>query len=520
MTNINLLKDIRDLSSKILRGIERESLRVNYSGDLSNLTHPYALGSALTNKNITMDYSEALLELITGTNNSVESLMEELLSIHNFVYSSLDNEMLWHNSIPELSSKKDNDIPIAWFGKSNAGMYKHVYRKGLARRYGRKMQCIAGLHYNFSLNEEIIENLGYKAKDQENLKNQSYFKLMRNFIRHSWLIVYLFGSTPAISRDLIGSNVNIKDLEEIDKNTFYMPYATSLRVSKFGYYSKVQSTLDISYNSLEEFLVGLYEAIRKPWPDYQNIGTRYKDEWIQLNTNILQIENEYYSMIRPKCLIDNNDRLINSLKNKGVQYIEVRCLDIDLDSAIGISAETCRFLDAFLLFCATEDSPVFINNEYKEHYENFSNVACRGREPKLLIKKAGSQVPLKQWATEIITKVSDIASLLDKGTHKNLYCDSVLNQLRKINDQDLTPSAMIIKNLRDRKISLAEYSLEISKNYASLLKSERNLNYYKYKENAIKSHEECQELDEKNEINFDEYIKFLQDELNEHFNTH
>ncbi|AGF48088.1 glutamate--cysteine ligase [Candidatus Kinetoplastibacterium oncopeltii TCC290E] len=516
--NINLLQDIKNLSSKILRGIEREALRVNYYGDLSNLPHPHTLGSSLTNKNVTTDYSEALLELITGTNNSVDSLIKELTSIHNFVYSSLNNEMLWHNSIPELSSKKDSEIPIAWFGKNNIGMYKHVYRKGLAKRYGRKMQCISGLHYNFSLNNEILENLNCKDKNQKNFNSQCYFNLMRNFIRYSWLIVYLFGSTPAISVDLIKNNINIDDLAKIDSKTVYLPYATSLRVSKLGYYSKVQSKLDISYNNLEEFLTGLYEAIMKPWPGYQNIGTNYGEDWIQLNTNILQIENEYYSMIRPKCSINNNDRLINGLKQNGVQYVEVRCLDIDLESSIGISIETCRFLDSFLLFCAIEDSPIFIKNEYKEHYENFSNVAYRGREPSLLIKKKGSTVPLKQFSTELITKIGDVASLLDKETNKNLHYDSVLNQLKKVNDQDLTPSAKIIRDLRDKKISLAEYSLGISKYHSSVLKEKTDSNHDKYKENAIKSHEDFSSLEGKSEINFEEYVKSLQNDLSKHFN--
>ncbi|AFZ83415.1 glutamate-cysteine ligase [Candidatus Kinetoplastibacterium blastocrithidii TCC012E] len=512
--NLNQLEGIENLSSKILRGIEREALRVNYSGNISNLPHPYELGSSLTNTNITTDYSEALLEIITGTNNSVESLIKELSSIHNFVCNSLNNELLWHNSIPELSSKEDDDIPIAWFGKSNIGMYKYIYRKGLAKRYGKKMQCIAGLHYNFSLNNEILEQLQHKDKNQKNLY---YFKLMRNFIRYSWLIVYLFGSTPAMPKDLMRKDIN--GLINMDDKTVYMPYATSLRVSKIGYYSKVQSTLNVSYNCLEEFLSNLYEAINKPWPEYQDIGTHEKGEWIQLNTNVLQIENEYYSMIRPKCSINNNDRLINNLKHNGVNYIEVRCLDIDLDSAIGINAETCRFLDSFLLFCATEDSPLFLKNEYEEHYENFFNVAYKGREPNLSIKKTGLNITLKQWATELIAKIGDIASILDRGTHENLHYDSVLNQLKKVNNQDLTPSAKIIRNLKDRKISLAEYSLEISKQHSFILKKETDSNHNYYKKNAIKSHDECYALEEKNEMSFNEYVNYLQDNVDKQFNN-
>ena len=128
-----------------MRGIEREGLRIDRNGHLSSKPHPLALGSALTHPHITTDYSEALLELITGTHTTVESLLQELTEVHQFVMQQNRGESIWMQSMPAILPP-EKDIPIATYGSSNTGMLKHVYRRGLAERYGKKMQCIAGLH--------------------------------------------------------------------------------------------------------------------------------------------------------------------------------------------------------------------------------------------------------------------------------------------------------------------------------------------------------------------------------------
>src|SRR5690606_26352031 len=114
--------------------------RVDEQGHLALTPHPVALGSALTNPRITTDYSEALLELITGTHNSTESLLAELDDIHRFVATHLDIELVRNQSMPAWLPD-EADIPGAWYGTSNTGMLKHVYRRGLAERYGKAMQC-------------------------------------------------------------------------------------------------------------------------------------------------------------------------------------------------------------------------------------------------------------------------------------------------------------------------------------------------------------------------------------------
>ena len=276
---------------------------------------PKGLGAALTNEQVTTDYSEALLELITGTHTSVESLLSELEDTHRFVYSVLDKELIWNQSMPALLSP-EADIPIAWYGTSNTGMLKHVYRRGLAQSYGKTMQCIAGVHYNFSLPDTIWPLLDTRTDELKTLRSRGYIALIRNFTRYSWLLMYLFGSTLVLSKSFLQG----KDypLQQLDANTLYLPHATSPHMSDLGYQNKAQAQLKLCYNDLSTFLSRLHDAVSRPWPDYQTIGAHRNSEWIQLNTNVLQMKNEYYSSIRPKRKTGRCERPITALAERGI----------------------------------------------------------------------------------------------------------------------------------------------------------------------------------------------------------
>src|SRR5690606_33166071 len=148
-------------------------------------------------------------------------------------------------------------------------------------------------------------------------------------------------------------------LQEFDADTLYLPWATSLRMSDLGYQNKAQSDLQLCYNDLETFLRRMYSAVTTPWPAYERMGTHRDGEWIQLNTNALQIENVHDSLSRPKSSPDRGERPATALAERGVQYLDVRCLDIDPFSPVGIRAETCRFMDTSPLFCVAEENPFF-----------------------------------------------------------------------------------------------------------------------------------------------------------------
>lgn len=451
-----LLRPHTSILTGILRGIEKEGLRVGEQGKLALAPHPAELGSALTHPKITTDYAEALLELITQTHGNITSLRNELLNVHQFVAGKLQHQLIWNQSMPPLLPP-EADIPIAWYGPSNTGMLKHVYRRGLAERYGKAMQCISGVHYNFSLPDEIWALLDTEGHGIEEVRSRGYLALIRNFTRYSWLLMYLFGASPAVSENFLLNRPH--QLERLDADTFYLPHATSLRMSDLGYNNKAQSELELCYNDIETFLERIHDAVTTPWPPYQKIGTHRNNQWIQLNTNLLQIENEFYSSIRPKRTVDRGERPSTALAARGVQYIEVRCLDIDPECPVGISAHTCAFMDAFLLFCATEDSPLFPDNGFcRDSSNNFSLVAKRGREPGLELIHQNAPIKLKGWGNELIERIQPYADMLDEAYQTDLHAQGLQAQAEKLRDPEQTPSGRLLAQLKESGQSLQNYT--------------------------------------------------------------
>lgn len=443
----------RSLLGQGLRGIERETLRIDKQARLARTPHPERLGSALTHPQITTDYAEALLEFITPAEHDIGLALHRLDAIHRFAYAKLGDEMLWSQSMPgELPP--DEDIEIAWYGKSNIGMLKHVYRRGLALRYGKAMQCIAGIHYNYSLPEKLwqvlAENEGVPEERRSALRDfqsESYIAMIRNFRRHSWLLMYLFGASPALTTSFLRGRPH--QLDTLSADTLYLPYATSLRMSDLGYQNDAQSGLRPHENSLESYVTSLMDAVNKPYAPYAEIGTKKDGEWVQLSTNILQMENEYYSTIRPKRVIRTGERPVQALCRRGVQYIEVRCMDVDPFEPIGISLEAGRFLDAFLLFCALEESPLIDPMEGQVHAGNFARTVKEGRRPGLTLTRNGEEVLLKDWALELVERIRPIARLLDEEHNEpGVHEASLAIQKAKIEDPAKTPSARVLEEVK------------------------------------------------------------------------
>ena len=501
-----LLRPDASVLKGILRGIEKEGLRVDAEGALARTPHPTQLGSALTNPSITTDYSEALLELITGTHGSIQSLRGELEDVHRFVASQLQNEFIWNQSMPAILPG-EADIPIGWYGSSNTGMLKHVYRRGLAERYGKAMQCIAGVHYNFSLPDELWGLLGTEGNCIEERRSRGYLALIRNFTRFSWLLMYLFGASPAISTSFVKGQPH--QLERFDDDTLYLPYATSLRMSDLGYNNKAQSELELCYNDIETFLKRLHSAVTTPWPAYEAIGTHRNGEWIQLNTNLLQIENEYYSSIRPKRSVERGERPSTALAARGVQYIEVRCLDIDPFCPLGISETTSAFMDAFLLFCAVDDSPMFPDNGFcHDSSDNFGLVAKRGREPGLLLASKNGPVSLKDWGHELIERIAPYASLLDSANQTDLYTRALQVQQARVTDVEQTPSATLLQQLQQTGQGFHAFTLKQSLAHhqtltATPLSTEKQAEYRHMAQASLKAQAEIEQSDNES---FDEYV--------------
>ncbi|HTE42268.1 MAG TPA: glutamate--cysteine ligase, partial [Steroidobacteraceae bacterium] len=323
-----------------LKGVEKESLRVLPDGILAQSGHPKALGSALTNDIITTDYSESLIELVTPTFTESWQLLQYLCDLHQFVYRHLGDELLWATSMPG-GLNGDASIPIARYGRSNIGRLKEVYREGLGHRYGRMMQAISGVHFNYSFPQKfwpVLAELLEERHDGQDFISDRYFALLRNYRRFGWLILYLFGNSPMLCKSFLEGRPHT--LKELTRGTLYEPYATSLRMSDLGYRNKNQAGVEISVNSLDEYLRDLSQAIAIPSAEYEKIGVKVNGasgpEYRQLNANLLQIENEYYSFIRPKRVANSGERPTHALSRAGVQYVEVRALDVSAFDPVGV----------------------------------------------------------------------------------------------------------------------------------------------------------------------------------------
>ncbi|MCK9535170.1 MAG: glutamate--cysteine ligase [Pseudomonas sp.] len=491
-----------------LHGIERESLRVERNGRLALTPHPKVLGSALTHSSITTDYSEALLEFITDALPDSAQTLAELEDIHRFTVSNLTQEVLWSPSMPGHLPKEEL-IPIADYGDSNIGKLKYVYRKGLAVRYGKTMQCIAGIHYNFSLPDSIWGVLREAENDPRSAvdyQSAGYIGLIRNFRRYSWLLMYLFGASPALDISFLRGREH--QLDRFDEDTLYLPYATSLRMSDLGYQSNAQAGLTPCYNELSSYTDSLLGAVSTPYPDYQKIGTKHGDEWLQLNTNILQIENEYYSNMRPKRITQEGERPVEALIARGVQYVEARCIDINPFLPLGIDLPQARFLDTFLLFCALKDSPLLSDNECPAATENFLAVVKQGRKPKLQLNRCGESVPMLDWGLELLEQMQDCAQLLDNSYGITEHSEALGKQVEKLHNPDLTPSAQVLASMREQQCSFSQFALKLSLQHAQTLSTPPldATKTAKYQQLAEQSNLAQQAIEQQDQCSFDEFV--------------
>ena len=423
-----------DLSPKRIMemrcGIEKESLRTQPSGALALTPHPLALGSALTHPSITTDFSESQVELVTGVHAGVQAAIDELTQIHQFTYQTLrtlGDEMLWVSSMP-CGLPTDETIPVACFGSSNVGRAKSVYRLGLSHRYGRRMQTISGIHYNWSF---------------PGATSEQYFAQIRNFRRQAFLLLYLFGASPAVCSSFVAGRQH--ELQQLSSGTMYMPYGTSLRMGRLGYQSDAQASLAVSYNSLDGYAASLQDALTRPYPAYEKVGIQNPGgDYNQLGTTLLQIENEFYGTIRPKRVIFPGERPLHALRERGVEYIEVRLMDLDPFEPVGITPQTMRFLDVFLLHCLLGASPPDSPEEIAALARNQHRTAARGREPGLLLERDGKQVMLTEWGAQIIAQCAPIAAALDSAHGTADYSAAVAAATAGLNDASTLPSARVL----------------------------------------------------------------------------
>lgn len=490
------------------KGVEKEGLRVDADGFIAQTPHPDVLGSTLTHPQITTDYSEALLELITPVCNSTEELLRWLTDIHTFVQLHLGNEVLWAASMP-CRLDGDASIPIADYGTSNIGRLKHVYRQGLAVRYGRVMQSIAGAHYNFSLPETFWDgwqSVQEALRDPQEFKSEQYFWLIRNFRRRSWLLMYLFGSSPALDASFVAGRKH--HLTRLDDQTWFGPTATSLRMGDLGYHNNAQASLDICFNRLDNYIRTLDRAIHTPWPEYEHIGVQRDGEFIQINTNVLQIENEYYSPVRPKRTTRVGEKPVHALRSRGVEYIEVRCLDLNPFDAVGINAAQIDFLDLFLLDCLLQDSPVIDDEECYHVDANYKDAVARGRDPRLSLYTQEGPIRLQDLGMQMLEGMAHLAETLDGLNGGERYRSALAVQREKLADISRTPAAEVLAEMRQAGQGHVDWTLDLSRRHQQALR-ERGLSAAvaaRFEQSARQSIADQKAMEATDTLSFSEFL--------------
>ncbi|HYH04235.1 MAG TPA: glutamate--cysteine ligase [Bacillota bacterium] len=455
-------------------GLEKESQRITPRGELALTDHPAVFGNQTENPFITKDFSESQLELITPPFTEIKDTHAFLVKLQATVMAGIGTELLWPLSMPPRLPD-DSRIPIAKFPDSDENREQEIYRQGLALRYGKKIQMISGIHYNFSLGSELLEVL-YRSfsrgQELQEFINDRYFALTRNFLRYRWLLIYLFGASPSI--DATYYSVIRQELQMIEACCpeycslieQYQQYATSLRVSRFGYANPEQGKNNAFFNNLAAYIHNIRNLLSTKSHTYADLGICQDGVRVQLNEHILQKESEFYAPIRLKQTTRRGETQLEALADRGVQYVEVRTLDLNPFEPVGIGLQQLYFLQVFMLFCLFETSPLIPDEEGDLINKNHHAVALFGRNEHLQLRRYGAgQIRLTKWGEDIFHKLQRIAELLDRGRQNPVYQESVKNEALKLVDLTLLPSTRIEMEMKQRQESLLDFGVRYAGQY-------------------------------------------------------
>tara|TARA_R110001583_G_scaffold52393_8_gene162847 strand:- start:10254 stop:11834 length:1581 start_codon:yes stop_codon:yes gene_type:complete len=494
------------------RGIEREALRIQPNGKLSEMPHPYAFGSALCHDSITTDFAESLLEFITPVAKDVHQLFDYLNDIHHYAAQHLENdEALWPISMP-CYVQSEEKVELAQFGNSNIGKMKTTYREGLKNRYGSMMQIISGVHYNFSLPTSFWptwREMHQSELTESDAQSAGYLGLIRNYFRYGWVIPYLFGASPALCKSFLQGKKSDYNFKEIGKGSIYLPYATSLRLSDLGYTNSSQSSLNICYNSVDNYIDSVRKALHKKAPEFKDLGIKLDDKYIQLNDNVLQIENELYASIRPKRVTQGKETPSQALNARGIEYVEIRSLDVNPFSKVGITEEQVNFLDLFLTWCAIKPSEDITAAESQHLAKNFSRIVTDGRNPEVTLEIDGKTNSVAAWGEWITSELKALAIVLDDSGKEERYKEAIAHIAPRFNAPELTSSARVLEHLITQNMDNGPLALSLAQQYKKeLIEQPYQIwsdQYFESQksESLIKQ----KEIEQSDDVDFDTFLK-------------
>jgi len=376
-------------------GIEKENVRVDKSGHMATTPHPGILGDKFKHPYITTDFSESQVEMITPPLDSIDKVHGFLETLHDVVTQNIGDELLWPQSLPPLLPDEE-DIPIAQFGDKGVG--KERYREVLAKRYGRERQMLTGIHYNFSLSDRLerkLVKICCSDGDVESFREDLYFKMLRNFMRYRWFLVWLFGSSPVSD-----PSFKMKSLKTGEKKQVVCGHAVSIRTSSGGYRNEEEYFVD--FNSLDAF--------------GKSISTL-------VDEGRLVGQEELYLPIRLK--FDENER---------ISHVEVRLLDLDPYEKAGISKDRLNMVHLFLLHCLFKDEPDSYDKKQQEIAANNQDlVACYGLKPDLKLSSFdGDEVLAQDFGKEIYSEIQNFlntAHLADQKPYISAmrHCEGLMD---------------------------------------------------------------------------------------------
>lgn len=441
--NSSLLKLVRsdqqlkDLLSKGSFGLEKEHIRIDNKGEIAKTKHPEVFEDKLNHPFVTNDFSESQVELITPVFDDIEQCYHMMGTLSELFVSSLEDELLWPGSAPPRILSED-DVDVAQFDDSPLGIKNTAYRNHLTSKYGKKKQTISGVHYNFSFDEKFIKRL-YDLSEEDGpyryFKDNMYLKLSRNLIRYSWLLTYLFGTSPATDRTYLEGCV--MRMEKSDQGDPYFPYATSMRNGLCGY--RNHNNYIVSYDSVDNYINEIKQ--------------------LMADGNILD-EREYYSPVRLKT--HQSDDFMSTLNNSGILYIELRVLDLDPFDPYGIALDTLKFVHLFMMFMLFKEATCFGSDMHDLSLKNYEHVASKGREPGLMVAIGHEEfVEMDLLGVELLEEMRSFLQSIDCGTYD--YNRLIDQMIIRFQEPETTLSAKVLDGVKksgyiDYHKNLAEIS--------------------------------------------------------------
>ncbi|WP_158246764.1 glutamate--cysteine ligase [Halobacteriovorax sp. DA5] len=494
------------------KGLEKEGLRVMVEdGKLSSSDHDPKFGSKLLHKWITTDFAESLLEFITPVSKSNDETLKTLGNLQHYVLEQDSSEVIWPSSMPCILPE-DKDIKLAYYGESNSGRLKTLYRSGLGLRYGRSMQAIAGLHYNFSMTDEFWKNWHELSGSSLSLQlfiNEEYLNLCRNFRSYSNILLYLFGNSVSVHESFLSGKKHSLDVIHEDEKygkTFGSKEGTCLRMGGLGYTGASQNGIRICYNGLDSYCDSLEEALQMNFADFDKIGLRNeKGELQQISTHILQIENEFYSIIRPKRIAPPGKSALASLRSKGIEYIEVRLLDLNPFAKNGITKVQMDFLDAFLLSCLFLRADRCNREIYNEIENNNQLIVKQGRKPGLEISVDGEKRNYQEYLTTFFNQMAEVIEAISDGERKKALLFAIEEQ-RKLIDPANTLSQKVfdLVSKKGHIQAMKDLALEHRKELAAV-----EVNHVFQEELELEKNASMQrqvDFEKLDDVDFEEYV--------------